>query len=112
MQFYKLTPAELVVVHDEVELDFGLGHVRLGGGLGGHNGLRSIEKALGSRAFYRFRLGVGRPRHGDVAGHVLARFTSDEEARLPEYCRAAAARVEALLGAEPAEWKGRLIEMN
>jgi len=110
MRFYKIEIAELLVVHDEVELPFGTAQLRLGGGLGGHNGLRSMENQLSSREFYRFRLGVGRPRRGDVAGYVLARFSPEEEPRLPDYCRAAAEIVEKIPASEPREWKGRLVE--
>jgi PTH1 family peptidyl-tRNA hydrolase len=65
-RFYKVPPSRLIVLHDE--LDLGLGVVRLkdGGGEAGHNGLRSISQVLGSRQFYRVRLGIGHPR--DVAG--------------------------------------------
>jgi PTH1 family peptidyl-tRNA hydrolase len=110
MRFYKIEAAELLVVHDEIELPFGSVHLRLGGGLGGHNGLRSIEKSLASREFYRFRLGVGRPARGDVSSHVLARFSADQEAVLPDYCRAAARLVEAAAGASPAEKREALIQ--
>ncbi len=67
-------PARLVVVHDELDLEPGRLQVRLGGGLAGHNGLRSIASALGTREFARVRIGIGKPRskeHG--ADHVLSR---------------------------------------
>ncbi len=80
--FYKIDPRETVVVHDEIELPFGTISVRLGGGLGGHNGLRSIAALLGTNNFGRLRIGVGRPERGSVSSYVLGRFTPDEEPQL------------------------------
>lgn len=79
--FYKTPLEALLVVHDEVDLDVGRLQVRLGGGLAGHNGLRSIAGRLGSPEFLRLRIGVGRPGRGDprdVADYVLAPFEPDE----------------------------------
>ena len=70
-------PPSLLVVHDDVDLDEGRLQVRLGGGLAGHNGLRSIAQTLGSHEFLRLRIGVGRPGRGDrrsVADYVLTDF--------------------------------------
>ena len=81
--FYKTPLEELLVVHDEVDLDFGRLQARLGGGLAGHNGLRSIAGRLGSPDFLRLRVGVGRPGRGDprdVADFVLAPFAPEEDA--------------------------------
>ena len=80
--FYKSPLEALLVVHDEVDLDFGRLQVRLGGGLAGHNGLRSIAGRLGSPEFLRLRVGVGRPGRGDprdVADFVLAPFEPEED---------------------------------
>jgi PTH1 family peptidyl-tRNA hydrolase len=81
-RFFK-TPAESVlVVHDEVDLEEGRLQARLGGGLAGHNGLRSIAQALGTADFLRLRIGVGRPGRGDrrsVADYVLAPFEPDTD---------------------------------
>jgi peptidyl-tRNA hydrolase, PTH1 family len=83
MRFYK-TPIDVVlVVHDDVDLEFGRLQARAGGGLGGHNGLRSISQALGDPGFLRLRIGVGRPGRGDprdVADFVLAPFDLYEDA--------------------------------
>jgi peptidyl-tRNA hydrolase, PTH1 family len=81
-RFFKVDPAALVVVHDDVDLDSGRLQARLGGGLAGHNGLRSIAQALGSQDFLRLRIGVGRPGRGDprpVADYVLSPFEPDED---------------------------------
>jgi PTH1 family peptidyl-tRNA hydrolase len=77
VRFFKVAPEHLLVVHDEVDLELGRLQVRLGGGLAGHNGLRSIAKALGTREFLRLRVGVGRPGRGDprdVSDYVLSDF--------------------------------------
>jgi peptidyl-tRNA hydrolase, PTH1 family len=71
----------VVVVHDEIDLPFGRVEVRTGGGLAGHNGLKSLRRGLGSADFTRVRVGVGRPDSTDpeiVSRHVLGRFSEDE----------------------------------
>jgi len=73
----------ILVVHDDIELDFGTSRLQFGGGLAGHNGLKSIAKELGSKDFFRLRIGIGRPRGLDVASFVLGRFSVEEEAELP-----------------------------
>lgn len=77
--------ARIVVVHDEIDLPFGEVRVKQGGGVAGHNGLKSLARGLGDRDFWRVRVGVGRPESTDpeiVSAHVLGRFAeSDEEVR-------------------------------
>lgn len=76
-RFYKVPLAALLVVHDDVDLEVGRLQARLGGGLAGHNGLRSIVEHVGSPEFFRLRIGVGRPERGDrrpVADFVLSPF--------------------------------------
>ncbi len=76
-RFFKVEPDELLVVHDEVDLEPGRLQVRLGGGLAGHNGLRSVAQQLGTPEFARLRIGVGRPERGDprpIADFVLSAF--------------------------------------
>ncbi|MDR3200626.1 MAG: aminoacyl-tRNA hydrolase [Spirochaetales bacterium] len=90
MDFFKMEAGELLVIHDEVELPFGTISFREGGGLGGHNGLKSIRKNLGTDGFWRFRIGVGRPERGDVSSHVLGRFSPVEESLLNTYLEKAA----------------------
>lgn len=73
-RFYKIAPAELIVAYDELDLDPGVVRLKTGGGHGGHNGLRDICAALGSRDFHRLRIGIGHPGHKEaVVGHVLSR---------------------------------------
>jgi PTH1 family peptidyl-tRNA hydrolase len=76
-KFYKVEPEDLLAVHDEVDLDLGRMQARLGGGLAGHNGLRSLASALKTPEFLRLRIGVGRPERGDrrpVSDWVLSPF--------------------------------------
>jgi peptidyl-tRNA hydrolase, PTH1 family len=82
-RFYKVPLDSIAVVHDDVDLDAGRLQVRLGGGLAGHNGLRSIKQAFGSADFLRTRVGVGRPGRGDrrpVADYVLSPFAPEDDA--------------------------------
>lgn len=82
-RFFKSDPDGIAVVHDDVDLDSGRLQVRLGGGLAGHNGLRSIKPALGTPDFLRVRVGVGRPGRGDrrpVADYVLSPFAAEDDA--------------------------------
>jgi PTH1 family peptidyl-tRNA hydrolase len=81
-RFFKAEPDALLVVHDDVDLEPGRLQARAGGGLAGHNGLRSIAQALGTQEFLRLRIGVGRPGRGDrrsVSDYVLSGFGSDED---------------------------------
>ena len=78
-RFFKLSPAQIVVCHDEVDLVAGKVRIKTGGGVAGHNGLRSIAEQLGSRDFRRVRFGVGHPGHKDrVTGHVLGNYAKAE----------------------------------
>jgi peptidyl-tRNA hydrolase, PTH1 family len=87
MDFFKLTPKEVLVVHDELELPFGEVQHRFGGGLAGHNGLKSIKQQLGTADFGRLRIGIGRPPYGDVQRWVLSPFAPIEEAELEDVIR-------------------------
>ena len=81
-RFFKVQPEQVLVVHDDVDLEPGRLQARAGGGLAGHNGLRSLAQHLGSQEFLRLRIGVGRPGRGDrrsVADWVLSPFAPDED---------------------------------
>jgi len=81
--FFKVPVEQVLVVHDDVDLETGRLHAKAGGGLAGHNGLRSIAAALGAQEFLRLRIGVGRPGRGDrrdVASYVLSPFTPEDDA--------------------------------
>ena len=94
LRFYKLTPADLTVFHDELDLAPMKVKVRIGGGLAGHNGLRSIDQHLGPD-FRRVRIGIGHPGHKDrVTGHVLGNYAKSEMDALADMLGAIAAEAE------------------
>jgi PTH1 family peptidyl-tRNA hydrolase len=96
--FYKLSPERLVVIHDELDVSFGVVRLKLGGGDNGHNGLRSITSSLGTRDYYRARFGIGRPPgRMDPAAFVLKDFSAQERKELPFALDRAADAVEALI---------------
>lgn len=78
LRFYKLSLSDLIVIHDDLDIPFGKLKLKEGGGHGGHNGLRSLAKELGSPDFVRVRVGIGRPVHGDTVNYVLANFGKEE----------------------------------
>lgn len=96
-QFYSVEPDKIVVLHDELDIELGTVRVKIGGGHGGHNGLRDIAAKLGTKDFLRIRLGIGRPEHGDVTNHVLSRFRPDEESEVSEMLDTACDAIEMLL---------------
>ena len=109
MQFFKLEPDAVLVVHDESDLPLARLQARLGGGTAGHNGVRSVAKHLGTPDFLRLRVGVGRPERGDprpLADWVLADFQPHED---PDALVAAAADAVELLDAEGLEATQRAI---
>lgn len=83
MNFYKIDPANLIVVHDELDLQPATFKLKQGGGHGGHNGLRDIISALGTNDFARIRLGIGRPPgNSDAADYVLKNFSATEKSEM------------------------------
>ncbi len=98
LAFYKIPPERLVVIHDELDIPFGAVRLKLGGGDNGHNGLRSITQALGTREYYRARFGIGRPPgRMDAALYVLRDFTAAERKELPLLLDRCADATEALI---------------
>ena len=96
--FYKISPARTVVIHDELDLPFGVVRLKLGGGDNGHNGLRSITASLGTRDYYRVRFGIGRPPgRMEAATYVLRDFTPAERKELPFAIDRGADAVETLI---------------
>ena len=96
--FYKVPPERIVVVHDELDLPFEAIRLKLGGGDNGHNGLRSITVALGTRDYLRVRVGIGRPPgRMDPADYVLRDFSAAERKLLPLVLERAADAVETLI---------------
>lgn len=83
LTYHKVSPEVLLIVHDDIDLGFGRLRLQNGGGTGGHNGLKSIEAALGTKEFARLKIGVGRPPEGvDPADYVLSRFSRRERAEM------------------------------
>lgn len=105
-KFYSIAPADVVVLHDELDIDFGRIRLKFGGGEGGHNGLKSVASALGTKDFQRVRIGVGRPPgRQDPAAFVLENFNSRERPELGTILEQAADATELLLqhGVEAAQ---------
>lgn len=97
-KFFSVPPAEVVVVHDELDLPFGAIKLKRGGGEGGHNGLRSISSALTTKDYLRTRIGIGRPPgRQDPADYVLKPFAAPERKEVPVIVEQAADAVELLL---------------
>jgi PTH1 family peptidyl-tRNA hydrolase len=105
-KFYSVPPGDIIVIHDDLDLDFGRIRLKCGGGEGGHNGLRSIAAVLGSKDFHRVRVGIGRPPgRKDPVAFVLEPFAAAERGEVPSVCEQAADATELLveLGLEPAQ---------
>jgi peptidyl-tRNA hydrolase, PTH1 family len=97
-RFFKIDPADVIVVHDELDLPPATIRVKLGGGEGGHNGLRSISASLGTKDYLRVRFGIGRPPgRMDPADYVLKDFSAAERKELPLELERAADAVELLI---------------
>jgi PTH1 family peptidyl-tRNA hydrolase len=98
MGFYGVDAAQLIVIHDELDLPLGSIRTKLGGGDNGHNGLRSIRSSLGSGDFFRVRVGIGRPNgRQDPADYVLSGFGSAERVELPALTERAGQAAESLV---------------
>ena len=105
-KFYSVAPADVVVIHDELDIDFGRIRLKAGGGVAGHNGLRSVGSALGGNDFQRVRVGIGRPPgQKSGAAFVLENFNSVERKEVPTIIEQAADATEFLIsqGLEPAQ---------
>lgn len=94
MTFFKIEVQNILVVHDELDLPFGTIAYKNGGGLAGHNGLKSITAHLGTQEFKRLRLGIGRPVHGDVSNWVLSGYTGEDKDFIRVYLKGAALALE------------------
>ena len=97
-QFFSTPPDHVIVIHDELDVDFGEIRLKQGGGEGGHNGLRSLTASMGTKEYLRVRVGVGRPPgRMDAASYVLKPFSTAERKELDLVCEQAADAVELLL---------------
>jgi PTH1 family peptidyl-tRNA hydrolase len=88
--FFKIPPERILVVHDELELALGFASFKFSGGLGGHNGLRSMKACFGTADFWRLRIGIGRPDHPDISSWVLSDFFPHEQPVLEQVLRTSA----------------------
>ena len=112
LSFYKIPVENLIVIHDELDIPFAEVRLKLGGGEGGHNGLRSITKSVGTRDYLRVRVGIGRPPgRMDAADYVLHDFSGTERSEVPLLISDAADAVERLVAeglvAAQQEWHSR-----
>jgi peptidyl-tRNA hydrolase, PTH1 family len=97
-KFYSVPPADVIIVHDELDIEFGRIRLKFGGGVAGHNGLRSVASALGTNDFQRVRIGIGRPPgRKSGATFVLQNFTVAERPEVPTICEQAADATELLV---------------
>lgn len=97
-KFYSVNAGDVIVIHDELDIDFGTIRLKIGGGEGGHNGLRSVANALGTKEFQRVRIGIGRPPgRKDPAAFVLENFGSTERPEVPVICEQGADACELLV---------------
>ncbi len=87
--FYKLSVEQVIVVHDEIDIDFGQVRMRMGGSSAGHNGIKSVSKMLGSEEYGRVRVGIGpkKPVRMDSADFVLQKFNEEQQSELPKLVR-------------------------
>lgn len=83
VQAHAIKPEHIMILHDDVELEFGKVRFKEGGSAAGHRGVKSVQAALQTKAITRLRLGIGRPRSADLTGYVLQPFAPEEEAQLP-----------------------------
>ena len=102
LQFYKIEPADLLVIFDEVQLETGRIRIRPSGSAGGHNGLKSVIGSLGTDAVPRLRIGVGRgDQRRDLSDHVLAKFDADERSVIDDAIVRAADAAELFIAEGP-----------
>lgn len=95
-EYYKLEMEDIIVIHDDIDLPFGTVKFKIGGGHGGHNGLRSIDSHIG-KEYIRVRIGVGKPQDkSDVANYVLDNFSKEELNKLPDIIRHTIEAIKAL----------------
>jgi PTH1 family peptidyl-tRNA hydrolase len=97
VNFYKIPIEDVLVVHDELDLDFGTVAYKDGGGLAGHNGLKSIAQCLGKQTFKRLRIGIGRPVHGSVSNWVLSGYHGEDKEFIGNYLEASAKAIETFI---------------
>ena len=97
VDFFKIAVEEILIVYDEIDLEFGVVRFKRGGGLAGHNGLKSARQELGNQDFKRMRIGISRPLVGTVSDWVLSPFKGDYVIDLPDVLKHAALALECVL---------------
>jgi len=97
LAFYQIPIKRVIVIHDELDIPYGQIRLKTGGGHAGHNGLRSIIELTGSADFMRVRMGIGRPKFGDVSSFVLSPFQSEEQMTLSDFCQQATQDIQTVL---------------
>ncbi len=107
-----VTPGDLIVIYDDLDLPLGRLRIRPDGGHGGHNGMRDIVALLGRTDFVRLKVGIGRPERGDVTSHVLGRFSAEEKKILPQVLDLAADAAECILAEGVTEAMNRFNNTN
>ncbi|RLA33579.1 MAG: aminoacyl-tRNA hydrolase [Gammaproteobacteria bacterium] len=109
-RFYRVPAESILVVHDDLDLPAGEVRVKVGGGHGGHNGLRDIVSRLGSRDFVRLRFGIGHPGHREgVTGHVLSRPAADERAAMHDALDSALAELPQFVRGD---WQAAMLHLH
>ena len=110
--FHKIEPENIIVFHDELDIDAGTVRVKQGGGTAGHNGLKSIQEHLGTPDFWRVRIGIGRPPHedADVSNYVLRDFSKEEQKWLEPLLFALSNNVEAIISYSPKNYESLIKE--
>ena len=109
--FFKIAPDQITAFHDELDLVAGKLRVKRGGGAAGHNGLRSMDRMLGTPDYWRARLGIGHPGHKDrVTGHVLGDFAKADQEWLPDFLAAVAEHADLLASGKPEDYMTRVAQ--
>lgn len=112
-QFYKIKPEEVLVIHDELEMNPGFFSLKFGGGLAGHNGLRSTKAVLGTPDFFRLRFGIGKPANVNIADYVLSNFSKDESITLSlAFSKAGLCLAKTILASEPTRLTSKWGKVN
>lgn len=113
IQFYKIPPTHVYVIHDDLDLEPGKIKVKIGGGNGGHNGLKSLDQNIG-KDYWRVRLGIGHPNrssvHQDVSSYVLGNFSRNDENWVQNVLRALTQEVDTLFGSDPGVWLTKIAQ--